>query len=66
MAAPAATLEGIFEIIGLGNRRSKRAPRIRIKRLRGRKPRLPEAVREACEELQAWLDAHAEDPADVT
>ncbi|MGN8198973.1 hypothetical protein ACS8Y6_09850 [Salinisphaera sp. RV14] len=65
LAAPAATLEGIFEIIGLGNRRGKRAPRIRIKRPRGRESRLPEAVRGACEELQAWLDAHAEDPADV-
>ncbi len=66
VAAPAATLDGICEIIGVGARRNKQAPRIRLKRARGREPALPEPVREACEELQTWLDAHAEDPADVS
>ncbi|HET7315660.1 hypothetical protein [Salinisphaera sp.] len=62
--APAATMDGLFEIIGVGSGRGKDAPRFRAKRRRGRAPVLPEAVREACGELQTWLDAHAADPAD--
>lgn len=64
VSAPAATMGGLFEIIGVGAGRNKRAPRIRGKRQRGRTPALPDVVREACEELQTWLDTHAEDPAD--
>lgn len=65
IAAPGATLDGICEIIGVRSARNKQAPRIRTKRRRGRAPALPEPVREACDELQAWLDAHAEGPAEV-
>ncbi|KEZ77879.1 hypothetical protein [Salinisphaera hydrothermalis] len=65
IAAPGATLDGIFEIVGVGARRNKQAPRIRTKRQRFSDSMLPEPVREACAELQGWLDAHAEDPADL-
>lgn len=65
IATPGATLDGIFEIVGVGARRNKQAPRIRTKRQRFSDTTLPEPVREACDELQAWLDAHAEDPAEL-
>lgn len=65
IATPGPTLDGIFEIVGVGARRNKQAPRIRTKRQRFSDTTLPEPVREACDELQAWLDAHAEDPAEL-
>lgn len=64
VAAPGETLDGMFEIIGVGAARNKQAPRIRSKRRRGGEPELPTAVRQACDELQAWLDTHAESPAE--
>lgn len=62
-AAPADTMNGVFEIIGLAMSKNKHMPRLRARKRRARSPELPPVLRQACAELQTWLDGHAEDPA---